>query len=503
MPDRRAWRVSLVGAGPGDPGLLTMKGAQRIGEADVVLYDQLVSAPIVALANPSAEVVHRRDVGDQEALNQFLIDRARAGQRVVRLKGGDPFVFGRGGEEAEALTREGIPFEVVPGVTAGVAVPAYAGIPLTHRRIASDVTFVTGHEDPTKPDTAIDWERIVRLGGTLVIFMGVRRLPRVVERLVAAGADPQTPVAAVEWGTTPMQRTVEAPLIEIVDTMARHNLDHPSLIIVGEVVNLRKELNWFEKRSLWGHRVLVTRAAEQAAPLVDALREVGAGVIGMPVLEFAPPSSTGGLDAALDDLTKGDAYDWVLFTSANAVRFFTEAMDQRGLDLRSFAGAKVACIGPATAEALLARGIRADVVPEEYRAEGLLTAMGDRVRGQRILLPRAERGREILPDTLRERGGIVDVIAVYRTIRPRRSVESSVMHVTPADVIIFTSPSSVRNLVDSLGDEGPALLGARTLAAIGPICATALEEAGLTAHIVARTSTVEGLVDAIVEHFRP
>lgn len=494
--------VSLVGAGPGDPGLLTRKGERRLREADVVVHDQLVARPILALAPPEARVVHRREIedGSQSAINRFLVRQAKLGRRVVRLKGGDPFVFGRGGEEAEALVRAGVTYEVVPGVSSGIAVPAYAGIPLTHRAYASDVTFVTGHEDPTKDSGAIQWEQIVRTGGTLVVFMGVRRLASVVEHLIAIGADSRTPVAAIHRGTTPMQRTVVGDLSDIVARVRAANLDHPALVVIGRVVRLRDELTWFDRRPLWGRRVLVTRAAAQAPPLVEALRDVGAGVICMPVLEFTDPSDPSATDPAIDDLEAGE-YDWVLFTSANGVRAFREVLKTRKLDLRAFAGAKVACVGPATAKALEDHGIEADLIPDEFQAEGLLAALEatDGLRGKRFLLPRAEVARNVLPDSLRERGGIVDVVPVYRTVLARRSEEDARHHLELADTVTFTSPSSVKNLMQVVGPDAHELLSERTLAAIGPITEQALHTVDLSPSAVARTHTIAGLVRALVE----
>lgn len=506
MPRRAgAGFVSLVGAGPGDPGLLTRKADRRIAEADVIVHDALVPLALLAGAAEGAEVLHRQQVGEgtQSDLNRFMIRQARRGRRVVRLKGGDPFVFGRGGEEAAALAEAGVDFEIVPGVSAGVAVAAYAGIPLTHRGISSDVTFVTGHEDPSKPDTSIDWNRIVRTGGTLVVFMGVRRLGQVVDRLLEAGAGIDTPACVIEWGTTPMQRIVEGALSDIVERAKQARVDHPAIVVIGRVVSLRHSLAWFDRRPLWGRRVLVTRAKEQAPALVQALRDKGAGVIALPVLAFTKPESEGFLHHAIDELREGDTYDWVLFTSANGARFLHRALWDRGLDLRVLGRCRVACIGPATAEALEERGIRADLIPAEFRAEGLLEALeaAGGIRGQRFLIPRAEVAREVLPDTLRAKGGIVDVVPTYRTIRPKTPWEVAQHHVRLADTVTFTSPSSVRNLLAMLGDGGRELLAERTLACIGPITSRALKAEGLEPQpIVARSYTADGLVEAIVDH---
>ncbi len=503
MADLRRGFVSLVGAGPGDPGLLTRKGEQRLREAEVVVHDQLVAPPILAMVSAGCLVIHRKEIGEgaQNAINDFLVRQARRGKRIVRLKGGDPFVFGRGGEEARALAQAGVAFEIVPGVSAGVAVPAYAGIPLTHRAYASNVTFVTGHEDPTKPDSAIQWERLVATGGTLVVFMGVRRLPKVVEALLAAGADSRTPVAAVQWGTTPMQRTVEGDLTDIVDQVERYGLDHPALVIVGRVVSERDAISWFDRRALWGRRVLVTRAKEQAPELIQALREVGAGVVSLPVLEFTTPKDDSLIKPAIDEL-RADSYDWVVFTSANAVRAFHRSLRSYETDVRAYAGARIATVGPATARALADMGLESDLIPEDQRAEGLLDALSaaEQLRGKRFLLPRAEVARNVLPDSLRVAGGIVDVVPVYRTVCPPMDEDSARHHVRVTDTVTFTSPSSVRNLLAVCGDQGHELLSNRTLAAIGPITARAIEKANLTVDVMATRPTVAHLVDAVVRH---
>jgi uroporphyrinogen III methyltransferase/synthase len=495
--------VSLVGAGPGDPGLLTRKGEQRIREADLIVYDQLVAPPILAMASPECEMVHRKELGEgeQSAINDYLVRMARRGHRIVRLKGGDPFVFGRGAEEAATLADAGVAFEIVPGVSAGLAVPAYAGIPLTHRNYASNVTFVTGHEDPGKPESAIRWEGLVAAGGTLVVFMGVRRMPDVMRSLQSAGMPINTPVAAIQWGTTPMQRTVEGTVSTIVAEVERHGLDHPALMVIGRAVEERATIAWFDRRPLWLSRVLVTRAKEQAPPLVEALREVGAGVASMAVLAFEAPEDSSEIAPALADLTAGK-FDWIVYTSANAVRSFHDQMAAKGLDLRAYAGVKIATVGPATAQALRNRGLNPDLIPTDARAEGLLEAIkeADTVRGQRFLLPRAEVARNVLPDALRVAGGLVDVVPVYRTVCPSIDEESAVRHVKVCDTVTFTSPSAFRNLVAVCGGQGHDLLENRTVVAIGPITARAIEKAGLKVDVVAPTPTVQALVDALVEH---
>jgi len=495
--------VSIVGAGPGDPELLTLKAERRLKDADIVVIDALVPAAIPELFCNKAQIVGRHTLGDgsQAAINSYLIRQATMGRRVVRLKGGDPFMFGRGGEEALALVDAEVPFEIVPGVSSGLAVPAYAGIPITHRHLSSNVHFVTGHEDPTKLDSAVHWERIVDNGGTLVVFMGVRTLSDLMERLLSLKVDPTTPVAVIEWGTTPRQRTIVGDLTDIVSMAERDGLDHPALVVVGRVVSLRHKLAWFDQRPLWGRRVLVTRAKSQAPELIQALRDVGAGVLRLPVLVFAPPSDPGFLERAMDELEEGDRIDWALFTSANGVVAFSNALNRRGLDIRVLGNARVACVGPATSRALAERGIQVDVVPEESRAEGLLRALpsGKRIRGKRFMLFRAEIGRDVIPDALRSDGGIVDVIPTYRTLRTEVPPVTARQYVEAADTVTFTSPSSVNNLVSMLGEEGLALLSERTLAAIGPITAKALAASGLKTTVVGRVYTVDGLVEALVD----
>ncbi|MBT9559208.1 MAG: uroporphyrinogen-III C-methyltransferase [Myxococcales bacterium] len=501
---RRPGLVSLVGAGPGDPGLVTRKAELRLRQADVILYDALVSQAVVQLAGPRAELVARRDLldGRQATINAFLIDRARQGSRVVRLKGGDPFVFGRGAEEAEALARAGIPFEVVPGISAGIAAPAYAGIPVTHRAMASDVTFITGHEDPEKDDSPIEWDRIVRTGGTLVMFMSVRRIEEVVAALTRAGASPRLPAAVIEWGTMPIQRTVDGALEEIVARVRDAGIDHPALFVVGKVVSLRNQIAWFDRRPLFGQRVLVTRAKDQAPPLVEALREVGAGVMMLPVLAFEGPTEPSHLANILDALQKGERVDWAIFTSANGVHAFADALRRRRLDVRVLHGAKIACVGPVTAEAVASLGLIADELPEESRADDLFRVVGGvgGVRGKRFALFRAEVARNVLPDALRDAGGQVDIVPCYRTVLPPVEKDVAKRYVEMSTVVTFTSPSSVMNLCRLLGDDANALLTSKVRACIGPITAQALTERGLPPHVTAKEYTSQGLVDALVDY---
>ena len=499
----RCGMVSLVGAGPGDPGLLTRRGARLLQIVDLVVHDALVSPDVLALVGPDVELVHRREIdgGRQSLINAFLIREARKGRNVVRLKGGDPFVFGRGGEEAEALAQARVPFEIVPGVSSGVAVPAYAGIPVTHRALSSHVTFVTGHEDPTKGEQTSDWKARVTGGGTLVIFMGVKRLEEVIDRLLAAGVPAETPAAAIEWGTTHRQRVVVDELRSFQLRARAAEIEHPALVVVGDVVSLRTQLAWFDQRPLWRRRILVTRARSQAEGLSEALRRAGADPVLFPVLEFRASSTPERVSEAVHALERG-AYDWVLFTSTNGVRFFAEHVFQLGLDLRVLAGTKLACVGPATVEALRQYGMVADVVPQRFDSEGLFETLRDRQEdwtGVRVLLLRAEVGHPLLPDSLQSIGAVLTTVPVYRTACPKTSAPSALEHVESVDTVTFTSPSSVQNLLQLLGEGGVELLRERTRIAIGRVTLGALEQIGLAGTLLATEATVEGIVATLVQ----
>jgi uroporphyrinogen III methyltransferase/synthase len=518
--------VYLVGAGPGDPGLITVAGLDRIREADVIVYDRLVSARLLDHARPEAELIYvgkaPEYVGgstaaphDQAAINQILIDKARVGKRVVRLKGGDPFVFGRGGEEAEALRAAGIAFEVVPGVTSAIAVPAYAGIPVTHRGVAASFAVITGHEDPEKPESSIDWAHLATATDTLVFLMGVKNLPEIAANLTANGRSVSTPVAVIRCGTTPDQRTVTGTLADIANRVTEAGLAPPAITVVGEVVRLRETLSWFESRPLFGKRVLITRTRRQSSNLARLLTEQGAIPIELPAIEIEPVEDTRALDAAIDRLLDG-AYAWYGFTSANAVELYFERLRDRGADARAFGGAQVFAIGPATAEALREHGITADVVPGEYVAEAVVEALrpdpggqagsltGGGVRpGDRVLLPRAESARPELVTGLEALGAAVDEIPVYRAAVPSDPDPETLAAVREGriDIVTFTSSSTVRNLLSLLGEDARALTGnpRPLIACIGPITAKTARESGLTVDVVAEEYTVEGLVEALVK----
>jgi uroporphyrinogen III methyltransferase/synthase len=477
--------VYLVGAGPGDPGLLTVRAVELIAEADAILYDRLIPSSALDGARPDAELIYVGKEGggpsmDQAEIERLLIEHARAGRRVVRLKGGDPFVFGRGGEEALALRTAGISFEVVPGVTAGVAAPAYAGIPVTHRELASAVAFVTGHE----AEPSLDWAALAAFPGTLVFYMGVRALPQLVERLVAAGRDPDEPAAVVERGTLPGQRTVLAPLAQLPSRAEDAAIRAPAITLVGPVAGLREQLAWLEARPLFGRTVAVTRARAQASALAARLRSLGAAVV------EAPAIRTRSLDAPLPAL---DGYDLVCVTSPVGAAELWARLRAAGLDARALAGRRVAAIGPGTARALEEHGVVADVVPARAVAEGLVEALAG-VPVSRALVVRAREGRDVLPDALRARGAEVDVVALYETV-PEPLDDGTAAAAREADFLTFTSASTVRFFVAAAGAD--ALRGPR-LVSIGPATSEALREHGAEPHVEADPHTPDGLVDALL-----
>ncbi len=520
--------VYLVGAGPGDPGLMTRRSLELVAAADAILYDRLIPPGALDGARSDCDLRYvGKEPGNsamgQEEICSLLVELGGQGKRVVRLKGGDPFVFGRGGEEAEALRAAGVPFEVVPGVTAGVAVPAYAGIPVTHREAASAVAFVTGHEDPAKDESAIDAEGLAAFPGTLVFYMGVKNLPLIADALIAAGRDPAEPAAVVRRGTLPDQRTVTGTLADIADRVAEAGLKAPAITVVGKAVALRETLAWLERRPLHGKRVAVTRARAQASGLAARLRDLGAEVVETPAIRTVPRPVEGEIVAAVDVLGAAGArtgpagapgestasgsqapasrtaagYSLVCVTSPNGVTLLFEALAGRGLDARALAGATVAAIGPGTARELERHGVRADVVPRRSVAESLVEALADvPVEGRRVLIARAGEARDLLPDTLRGRGATVDDVALYDTVVEPLS-EDQRTALAGVDYVTFTSASTVRNLVGSLGSERAALDGAR-IVSIGPVTTAAVRELGLDAHVEAERHDVGGLVEALL-----
>ncbi len=496
--------VYLIGAGPGDPGLLTVRGRECLRRAEVVVYDYLVHPAVLAEAPPGAEVV---DAGKrkgaatitQDAINTLLIDRARQGRVVARLKGGDPFVFGRGGEEAVALADAGVRFEVVPGVSSVVAAPAYAGIPLTHRGAAATVVITTGHEDEHKSGSAIPWEDVALTSGTLVFVMGMTHLAEIAERLIARGRAPETPVAVIRWGTYSRQRTVTGRLDTIVRDAARLDLQPPGLIVVGEVVRLRERLNWFERRPLFGRAVIVTRAHAQASDLRDHLLEVGAEVIDAPAIRIDPPLSWDEVDAAIARVGR---YRWVILTSVNAVTAFFDRLLARGADARALGGVRVCAIGDKTAEAIRRYGIAPDRVAEDSTGEGVVAALADQdLAGAAVLFPRAEVAREVINQALVARGAKVDVVAVYRTQPVGRVPEPAreALQRRQGAIVTFTSPSTVEGFVDALGADAAWLRDA-VVACLGPPTAEAARRKGLVVAIQPPRQSMAALVEAIVAH---
>ena len=503
--------VYLVGAGPGDPGLLTVRGRELLADCDAVVFDALANPALLpapdASGRPSLHDVGKRGgsaaSARQEEISALLVALGREGKRVVRLKGGDPFVFGRGSEEAEALRDAGVPFEVVPGVTAGIAAPAYAGIPVTHRGVATSVTFVTGHEDPAQGEGRTDWGALARAGGTIVLYMGVKSLPRIAAALAAGGLSLDTPAAAVQWGTHPHQRTVVATLGTLAERAAAEGISAPVITVIGPVVELRERIAWLERRPLFGARIVVTRAASGPGAagrisLAERLRALGASVLDAPAtrLEALRVASLGNAMAALD------RYDWIAYTSQVAVELTWEALRAAGLDARALAGRKLCAVGPATAEALLARGLVPDVVPERFVAEGLLEALGKRddVRGARFLYVAAEGAREALPDGLAALGARVETIRVYRSAPDvegaRRAADA--LRAGEVDWVAYASAGAVKAFVDAVGDAArmaPA-------ACIGPITADAARAAGLTVNVESATSTTAALADALAAAWR-
>lgn len=499
-------KVYLIGAGPGDPGLFTLKGKRCLEEADVVAYDALANPRLLAFAKPDAELIYVGKRGGAHALPQeeigaLLVERARAGKTVARLKGGDPFVFGRGGEEAEELVVAGVPFEIVPGVTSAVAAPAYAGIPLTHRDFTSTVAFVTGHEDPTKADSGIAWDKIATGIGTLVFFMGVGQLPEIVRKLMEHGRAPETPAAVIRWGTRADQEVVTGTLRTIVERS--RGMKPPALIVVGEVVALREKLRWVERKPLFGRRILITRAREQASAFAQVLEAAGAEVVEFPTIRIVPPDSWEPLDAAIRQLRE---YRWAIFTSANGVRFFWDRLTAGAKDARDFHGITVCAIGPATAAALLERGLRADLVPGEFTAEALVEVIGNEpIRGARILLARAAEAREVIPEELSRRGAVVDVVPAYRTVQNTSDADQlrAMLREGKIHAVTFTSSSTVKHFLDLVGEEAQALLQGVVVASIGPITAETASRYGIVSQIVPEAYTIPALADALIRHFRP
>lgn len=507
----RCGKVYLVGAGPGDPGLITVRGRYLLEKAEVLVYDYLASKKLLKYVPKNATLIYAGKRGGvkhthtQEEINQMLVDHAKAGKIVVRLKGGDPFIFGRGGEEVQELYKAGIPFEVVPGVTSATAAATYAGIPITHRDYTASVAFLTGHEDPTKENSKIDWSKLATGVGTLVVYMGIKNLPTIVANLVKYGRDPKTPVAVVRWASTPEQRSVVGTLENIVEVVKEAGITPPSLIIVGEVVKLKESVDWFEKRPLFGRKIIVTRTREQASELVAGLEEAGANCLEYSTINIAPPDSYDILDSELERLNE---YHWILFTSLNGVKYFFERLYARGMDARDLKGPDLAVVGKSTADALLTYGVNADLIPSVFTGEGLAESLLDQgIEGRNILIPRAQQAREILPETLRGAGAQVTVAPVYQNVPPKGRKEAlrAELETGTVDMITFTSSSTVRNFLTMIDaadhEELLRLLSGVKIAAIGPITAKTVTDNGLRVDIQPREYTIPAMVAEIVQYF--
>jgi len=506
-PSTNTGHVFLIGAGPGDPGLITVKGRECIARADVILYDHLANESLLSYASPDAELIYAGKVGgahnrEQSQINELLVEKALAGKVVARLKGGDPFVFGRGGEECEALVNAGIPFEVVPGVTAGIGAPAYAGIPLTHRDITTSVAFVTGHEHPGKESSEIDWERLSLGSGTVVFYMGMKNLPHITENLMAHGRSPETPVALIRWGTRPEQEVLTGTLADIAEKAARASFKPPAITVVGEVVRLREKLRWFDNRPLSGRGILVTRAAEQAGEFSGMLAELGARVYECPTICIVPPTDYAELDQAIASL---GGFDWLIFTSVNAVNYFFDRLSVLGLDTREIAACRVCAVGPKSAAALLTFGVRADLVPEDYKAEGVIAAFREmNVKGMRFLFPKGDRAGDIIPEGLAELGGEVTAPIAYCNVIPDY-LPDPVMQALEGrkiDCVTFTSSSTAENLSSMLGEDHLLhLLEGVAVAAIGPVTAKTCRDLELEVNIEPKEYTLVALTEEIVKYF--
>lgn len=502
-------KVYLIGAGPGDPGLLTIKGKDVLQKADVVVYDYLASDALLGYARPDAERIYVGKIAgnhalSQDGINRLIVDKAKEGKIVARLKGGDPYIFGRGGEEAEELIAAGVPFEEIPGISSTIAGPAYAGIPLTHRNFSSSVTLITGHENPDKPGSVHNWKALAASANTLVFVMGMKNLPDIARNLMEAGLPGDTPAALVHWGTTARHRSLTATLASLPEEAVRQGFANPSVIIVGKVVTLRDRLNWFEHKPLLGRSVVVTRAREQASGLAAHLAELGAEVIQFPTIEIRPLADHAAADAAVRALP---GYDWIVFTSANGVHRFWERLEAQDLDARALHGARVAAIGPATAEAVRCHGIAPDFVPDAYIAESVAKGLvAEGVNGKKILLPRAREAREVLPEELRKAGAEVHVLPVYETV-PATARRDEVLERIKAgtlDVVTFGSSSTVDNFFAQIP---PELLRAQPadkrvrLASIGPVTAKTLAKYGFSSDIQPDDYTIPALVKALTASY--
>ena len=497
-------KVYIVGAGPGDIGLLTVKGLRCLKKADVVVYDFHLNAQVLNYINHDAEFIYAGKRGGQhdmtqDKINRTLVEKAEEGKMICRLKGGDPFVFGRGGEEAEVLAKEGIEFEVVPGISSAIAAPAYAGIPLTHRLYSSSLAIVPGYEDVTKKDSAIDWARLATGVGTIVFLMTVKNIALVCKRLIENGRSLETPVAVVRWGTRADQTTIVGNLENISDLVKENEIRPPAVMVVGDVVKLRETLKWYEKKPLFGQRVLVTREHTVG---FEPLEELGAEIIEFHTIEIVPPDDWTELDRAIEKI---DSYNWLILTSVNGVKFFFQRLMDRDRDIRDLKGVKICAVGSKTASAIKKYGIKVDLVPKKYNAEGLIEAFTGKhgngpFKGLKILLPRAETARETFPEKVRELGGEIDVFTSYKTVKPEVHGKRLKRFLKEGKISIatFTSAATFNNYMEIMGKDAIDLLKDVTITVIGPVTAKAVEKAGLKVSIMPEEATVDAMVKAII-----
>ena len=503
-------KVYIVGAGPGDIGLLTVKGLWCLRKADVVVYDFHLNAQVLNYINHDAEFIYAGKRGGQhdmtqDKINETLVNKAKEGKVICRLKGGDPFVFGRGGEEAEELVKAGIEFEIVPGISSAIAAPAYAGIPLTHRSYSSSFAIVPGYEDVTKAESSINWEKLATGVGTIVFLMTVKNIAEVCKKLIDNGRKPDTPVAVVRWGTRSDQTTLVGNLGNMAELVRENEIKPPAVMVVGDVVRLRDTLKWYENKPLFGHRILVTREHTEG---FEPLAELGAEIMEFHTIEIVPPDDWTDLDRAIDKI---DSYDWLILTSANGVKFFFKRLMDRDRDIRDLKGVRICAIGSKTASTIRSYGLKVDLIPEKYNAEGLITAFTEKhsaggngrpsLAGLRFLLPRAEVARETFPDKVRELGGEIDVFTSYRAVKPEVHGKrlKRFLKQGKISVVTFTSAATFNNYMEMLGDESPELLKGVTIAVIGPVTAKAVEKAGLKVGIMPEEATVDAMVKAIIE----
>lgn len=504
MKKTKAGIVYLVGAGPGDPSLISVKGMECIKKADVLIYDYLANPALIKEARKGTELIYVGKKGgahtlEQDGINQLIVNKAQEGKTVTRLKGGDPFVFGRGGEEALFLKQNDVPFEIIPGITAAVAAPAYAGIPVTHRDHTATLGLVTGHEDPAKEISNIDWEKISTGIGTLTFYMGIKNLPKIVENLIKYGRSKDTPVAVIRWGTTPEQQTVVGTLENIVEKTK--GLRPPAITIVGEVVKLREQLNWFESKPLFGKAIAVTRSRDQASEFAEQLQQRGAKVVEFPTIKTVPPDNIAPMDKAIEKI---ESFDWLIFTSVNGVDAFFRRLFDLGGDIRSLKGVKICSIGPATTERIRGFYLNIDCQPPKYVAESVVEELKriENLKGKRILMPRADIARSYLPDELKKLGADAVEVVAYKTILTTPDDASLLERLRKGDVdiVTFTSSSTVRNFVEVVGKEYISKLNGRVkFASIGPITTKTAEELGLHVSLEAKEYTIPGLVEAIIE----